>query len=43
MLKSMLCSLQDSSDSDLMGLGECPFDQVRHILSVGSLDCLCRD
>ncbi len=28
MLKSLLCSLRDVSDSDLMALGECPYDQV---------------
>lgn len=28
MLKSLLCSLRDVSDLDLMGLGECPYDQV---------------
>jgi hypothetical protein len=28
MLKSLLCSLKDSTDNELMELGECPFDQV---------------
>jgi hypothetical protein len=35
MLKSMLCSLQNTSDTDLMALGECPFDQV------GPTGCAC--
>lgn len=30
MLKSMLCSLKDMADTELMEVGECPFDQVRY-------------
>jgi hypothetical protein len=28
MLKSLLCSIKESSDRELMEVGECPYDQV---------------
>jgi hypothetical protein len=28
MLKSLLCSIKDMNDRELMEVGECPYDQV---------------
>jgi len=28
MLKSLLCSIKDMPDKELMEVGECPYDQV---------------
>ncbi|WIA14943.1 hypothetical protein OEZ86_003599 [Tetradesmus obliquus] len=36
MLKSCMCSLQDCSDTDLMAMGECPFDQGGYFIINGS-------
>lgn len=29
MLRSLLCSIKDMADRELMEVGECPYDQVR--------------